>query len=150
VNWLRQRWTALRQTWREGWEAEKAGLRRDWGSLRERLRTLFGRARYRVTKNQTHVVTTGVVEGATDKRRAVVFGGHQLAQRIWAEGDRRVTETLYLVDFERYLVHTRTLRRARGLPTELELREVGEADLARGKYAELGRLRPLGWREALS
>lgn len=131
MNWLKERWAAFCQ------------------NLRTTLRIFSGRARYKVAEKETFVVTVGVVEGTSDKRRAVVFEGQQLAQRVHAEGLARITETLYCIGYEQYLIHTRTLHRTKGLRTELDLREVGEADLVRGRYAPLGRLRPLNLGEAL-
>lgn len=92
---------------------------------KDKIVTFAGRARYKVAApKETIVVTVGIVEGTSDKRRAVIFQGQQLAQLVRAEGIKRITETLYLVGYKQYLVHTRTLHRTKGLRTELALQAI--------------------------
>lgn len=126
-----------------------------YDNLRTAIEIFLQRTRYEIAEDRdTIVVTVGVVESASDKRRAIVFEGKQVAQLVRAEGIKRITETLYWIGYgasgyKRYLIHTRTLHRTKGLRTILDLREVREADLALGNHAPLGRLRPLSLREAL-
>ena len=86
-----------------------------------------------------------------DEGRTVRFQGVELPQRFYAEGLKRITETLYRTGGGQYLVHVRTLHRGKGLRTEYALYAVSGHDLEEGgKYAALGRLNlPLTMEEAL-
>jgi hypothetical protein len=86
-----------------------------------------------------------------DGQRTVEFQGAELSQRFYAEGLKRITETLYGTNRGRYLVHIRTLYRGKGLRTEFNLREIDEDDLKEGgKYAVLWQLhQPVSLEEAL-
>lgn len=148
TDWANQ----VHRTYRSKKYALLAAIRTRYDDLLAATGIFLRRARYEVFEEKdTVVVTVGVVEGISDKRRAVTFEGQQVAQLVRAEGVKRITETLYWVGYgasgsKRYLIHTRTLYRTKGLRTELDLHEVREADLT---FSPLGWLRPLGWQEAL-
>lgn len=87
-----------------------------------------------------------------DGQRAVEFQGIELSQRFYAEGLKRITETLYDTGRGRYLVHVRTLHRGKGLRTEFNLCEIDESDLREGgRYSALWQLtQPIGLEGALT
>jgi len=138
-------YVARRKALARGIEARRRRIRHKLSSLWEDTKVFLGRTHYNVIEPKDDIiVTVGVVEGPEDRRKVIGFQGQQVAQRVFAEGDKRITETLYWIGYgptgyKRFLIHTRTLHRTKGLRTELGLREVREADLA---FAPLGRLRP--------
>lgn len=127
-------------------------IKRWLSKCRDKIIELAGRARYKVAApKETITVTLGMVESTSNERYPVELRGQYLAEHFHAKGNKRITETLYHVGYKRYLVHTRTLYRTKGLRTEFDLREIDEADLQEGhRYATLGRLRlPVTVGEAL-
>ena len=121
---------------------------------RDRLHGAFKNLRSHITETGGHVhymliepkeynqIPLGTVQGVWDNRRLIEFDGQELAQRNYASGNKRITETLYQIGFKRYLVHVRTLTKTRGLPTRFELHHITDGELQfGGEFELLGRLR---------